>query len=179
MEEMLVVLVLYSVWASAVLVWSTLLDEGRILSSQMSRDGFEYVAIPDQSFLELMQQHSNLVIFDVHADRGASGWSELISYWLSISAVDLPRVLKWLPPGSAVVFCCRHAAEQLDTRIKTILLQLGIGTVYFLDDGQTFRPSHCDLAVTAGPANRQIRRRILNETRRCERGSQNQQRATI
>jgi hypothetical protein len=104
MEEMLVVLVLYSVWVSAVLVWSTLLDESRISNPQLSRDGFEYVAIPEQSFLELMQQQSNLVIFDVHAERGASGWSELISYWLPISAVDLPRVLKWLPPASTVVF---------------------------------------------------------------------------
>jgi hypothetical protein len=163
MEEMLVILVFYSIWASTVLVWSTLLDEGRMFNPQMSRDGFEYVAIPDQSFLELMQQHSNLVIFDVHADRGASGWSELISYWLPISAVDLPRVLKWLPPASTVVFCCRRVAERLGTRIKTILLQLGIGTVYFLDDGQTFRPNHCDLAVTADPANREIRRKILRE----------------
>lgn len=161
---MLVVLVLYSIWASVVLVWSTLLDEGRMLNPQMSRDGFEYVGIPDHSFLELMEQHPNLVIFDVHADRGASGWSELISYWLPISVVDLPRVLKWLPPQSAVVFCCRHATEQLDTRIKTILLQLGIGTVYFQDGGQTFRPNHCDLTVTADPANREIRRRTLRET---------------
>jgi hypothetical protein len=179
MEEMLVALVLYSIWASAVLVWSTLLDEGRMLSPQMSRGGLEYVAIPNHSFFELMEQHPNLVIFDVHADRGASGWSELISYWLPISGVDLPRVLKWLPPASTVVFCCRHAAEQLDTRIKTILLQLGIGTVYFLDDGQTFRPNHCDLAVTADPTNREIRRRTLTETRRREGGSQDQRRATI
>jgi hypothetical protein len=167
MEEMLVALVLYSIWASAVLVWSTLLDGGRMLSPQMSRGGFEYVAIPDHSFLELMDQHPNLVIFDVHADRGACGWSELISYWLPISAADLPRVLKWLPPASRVVFCCKNATEQLDTRIKTILLQLGIGAVYFLDDGQTFRPNHCDLAVTADPASREIRRRTLRETRRC------------
>jgi hypothetical protein len=164
MEEMLVVLVLYSIWASAVLVGSTLLDEERMLKPQISRNGFEYVAIPDHSFLELMEQHQNLMIFDLHADRGASGWSELISYWLSLSAVDLPRVLKWLPPASTIVFCCRHAAEQLDTRIKTILLQLGIGTVYFLDDGQAFRPSHCDLPVTADSANREIRRKTFRET---------------
>jgi hypothetical protein len=164
MEEMLVVLVLYSIWASAVLVWSTLLDEARMLNHQMSRGGVEYVAIPDHSFLELMERHQHLMIFDLHADPRASGWSELISYWLALSVVDLPRVLKWLPPRSTVVFCCRHAAEQLDTRINTILLQLGIGTVYFLDDGQTFRPNHCDLAVAADPANREIRRRTLRET---------------
>jgi hypothetical protein len=136
-----------------------------MFSSQMTRDEFEYVAVPDHSFLVLMQRHTNLVIFDVDADPGASGWAELISYWLLISAVDLPRVLKWLPPSSTVVFCCRRAAERLDTRIKTILLQLGIETVYFLDDGQSFRPNHCDLAVTADPANREIQRRTLRETR--------------
>jgi hypothetical protein len=177
MEEMLVILVLYSIWASAVLVGSTLLDEERMLSPQMSCGGFEYLAIPDHSFLELMEQHQNLIIFDLHADRGASGWSELISYWLSISAVNLPRVLKWLPPASTVVFCCKHAAEQLDTRIKTILLHLGIERVYFLDDGQTFRPNHCDLAVTADRANREIRRKTLDETRRREGDSPSQRRA--
>jgi hypothetical protein len=47
---MLVALVPHSIWASAVLVWSTRFDEGRRLSPQRSWGGFEYVAIPDHSF---------------------------------------------------------------------------------------------------------------------------------
>jgi hypothetical protein len=154
MAEMLVVLVLYSMWASAVLVWSTLLDEGRELRPQMSPGGVEYVSIPDHSFFELAAQHSNLVIFDVHAGCGTRGWSELISYWLTISAVDLPRVLKWLPPASRVVFCCKNATEQLDAHTKTILLQLGIGTIYFLGDGPVFQENRCSAPVTTRDAKR-------------------------
>jgi len=116
----------------------------------MSRAGIEYVAIPDPSFFDLAAQHSNLVVFEMHADHRAGACTEFISYWLPISSVDLPGVLKWLPPATRVVFCCKHATEQLDTLTKPILLQLGIKTVYFLSDspsskenaGLTLAPPH-------------------------------------
>jgi hypothetical protein len=132
MGEILVVYVLYSICACGVLVWSTLLDGGRVLGPRMPQDGLEYVAIQEDSFFEPTEQHPSLVIFDMHAAHEASGWGEFISYWLPISAVDLPSVLRWLPPASRVGFCCKNATAQLDTHTKTILLQLGIGTVYFL-----------------------------------------------
>jgi hypothetical protein len=98
------------------------------------------------------------VIFDIHADRGVSGQSEFISYWLPISVVDLPGVLKWLPPASSVAFCCKDAAEQLDSRIKTILLQLGIRIVYFLDDSSVVQADRsCAPDVSARTANRELR----------------------
>jgi hypothetical protein len=139
MGEILIIYVLYSICASGVLVWSTLSDEGRELRPRQSRGDVQYAAIPDHLFLELAEQHQNLVILDVHADRGSGGWSDLISYWLPISAVDLPRVMKCLPPASRVVFCCKDATEQLDTQTKAILLQLGIGTVYFLSNTSSSR----------------------------------------
>lgn len=52
MEEILVVYVLYSICACAVLVWSTLLDQGRLLDARMSERGIEYVAISEYSFFE-------------------------------------------------------------------------------------------------------------------------------
>src|SRR5579862_3714272 len=129
MAEVLMIFVLYAIGASAVLVWSTLLEKGRVFGPQMPRRGIEYFAIPGYTFFEFAEQHPNLVIFDVHAEGSASGGSEFISYWLPISAVDLPGVLKWLPPASTVVFCCKDATEHLDNRTKTILSQLGIGIV--------------------------------------------------
>jgi len=152
------IFVLYAIGASTVLVWSTLLDKGRGLGPQVSRRRIEYVAIPDCAFLELAEQCPDLVIFDVHADLGVSGWSEFISYWLPISVDDLPGVLKWLPPATRVAFCCKGAAEQLDTRTKTILLQLGIGTVYFLDGSSVVQADRsCAPDVTARAANRELR----------------------
>jgi hypothetical protein len=131
----------------------------------MSRGGLEHVAITDHSLFELAEQTS-LVIFDVHADRGAGGWSELISYWLPISAADLPRVLKWLPPTSRVVFCCKNATEQLDAHTKTILLQFGIGTVYFLSDRDVFQDSRCCEPLTTRNAKRELRKMTMTDMRR-------------
>jgi len=158
MAEILIIFVLYAIGASTVLVWSTLLEKGRVFGPQMSRRGIEYVAIPEYAFFELAEQDPNLVIFDVHGDGGSSGGPEFISYWLPISAVDLPGVLKWLPPASRVAFCCKGAAEQLDNRTKTILSQLGIGIVYFIDDnsvGQADRS--CASEIAARTANRELR----------------------
>jgi hypothetical protein len=109
----------------------------------MPQDGLEYVAIQGDSFFEPTEQHPSLVIFDVHAAREASGWGEFISCWLPISAVDLPSVLRWLPPASRVVFCCKNATAQLDTHTKTILWQLGIGTVYFLSGSAVLQGNRC------------------------------------
>jgi hypothetical protein len=56
MGQMLIIFVFYCVGASAVLVWSTLLDEGRGLRPQASRCGIEYVAIPDHLLFEWEEQ---------------------------------------------------------------------------------------------------------------------------
>jgi hypothetical protein len=168
MAEILIIFVFYPICASVVLVWSTLLGDGRALRSRMSRGEIEYAAIPDHSFFELAAQHSNLVIFEMHADHGAGGCSDLISYWLPISSVDLPDVLRWLPPASRVVFCCKDATEQLNTRTKTVLLQLGVGTVYFLDDRTVFQGNRWfDPEVTTHDGNRERRKITITETRRC------------
>ena len=91
----------------------------------------------------------------------------LVSSWLPISSVDLPGVLKWLPPATRVVFCCREATEQLDTSTKTVLLQLGIGTVYFLGDRSVFHGGRwLDPEVTTRDGNREVRKITIRETRR-------------
>ena len=167
MAEILMIFVLYAIGASTVLVWSTLLEKGRVFGPQISQRGIEYVAIPGYTFFELAEQHPNLVIFDVHADGGASGGSEFVSHWLPISAVDLPGVLKWLPPASRVVFCCKDATEHLDTQTKTILLLLGIGIAYFLDDSSLVPAKNsCASTFATLDANQELRKITTRETRR-------------
>ena len=167
MGQTLILFVFYAICASAVLVWSTLLDEGRALRPQAFRAGIEYVEIPQQSLLELAEKFPNLVIFDLHGDHVASGWAEVISCWLPISRVDLPSILKWLPSASKVVFCCREATGELDTQTKTILLQFGIRSVYFLDDSLVHQADRCcGLGVSTHSANLQLRRLTTTEARR-------------
>jgi hypothetical protein len=167
MGEILVIFVLYAIGASTVLVWSTLLDTGRMLAPQVSPRGIEYVAISDCIFFELAEQHPEFVIFDIHADRGVSGWSEHISHWLPISIAELPCVLKWLPPESIVVLCCKNAAQQLDTRTKTMFLELGIGTVYFLDDSSAFQTSRSAIPrITTEDSNREADKITSREVER-------------
>jgi hypothetical protein len=162
MAQILIILVFYSICASTVLVWSTLLHEGYRLSSQISRKWIDYVAIPDHFLFEWLEQCPGIVIFDVHAGRGDRGWRQFVSHWLTISAIDLPTVLKWLPPASTVVFCCKDATEQIDTRTKTILLELGIGTVYFLDDSRVLQAnSCCQSGARACKANQELRKRNM------------------
>jgi hypothetical protein len=167
MEQVLIPLVFYSICASVVLVWTTLLDTGQVLNTQRPLSGVQFVAIPEWSVFELAEQHQSLVIFDLHGDRVASGWSDFLSCWLPISTVDLPRILKWLPPASRVVVCCRGAAEQLDAQTNAIFLQLGIGSVYFLDGGLVHQTNRCCAPnISTVSKNRELRRLTTTEARR-------------
>lgn len=167
MGEILILIVFYSICASAVLVWSTLLEERRVSRPQLPPGGIEYVAIPDQVLFTWAERCPSLVIFDVHADHGLSRWYESISHCLPISPCELSGVLKWLPPASRVVLCCKDATDQLGPQAKTILLQLGIGTVYFLNDTPVFQADHRGDAdfITRVPS-REAGKVIMKKTRR-------------
>ena len=159
MAQILIILVFYSICASTVLVWSTLSHKEYGLSPQKSRKWIDYVAIPDHLLFEWLELWPGIMIFDVHAGRGYREWSQFVSHWLPISAIDVPTVLRWLPPASTVVFCCKDATEQIDTRTKTILLELGIETVYFLDDRRILQAnSSCRSGVRASKANQELRK---------------------
>jgi hypothetical protein len=167
MGQVLILLVCYSICASVVLVWTTLLDAGPVLNPQGPRSGVQFVAIPECSIFELAEQDPNLVIFDVHTDRRTGGRLEFISYWLPIHIGDLPSMLKWLPPGSRVVFCCKNATEQIDMHAKCVLLRLGIKTVYFLSGSPVPEENRwLDPEVTARDDNRELRRVLTTEARR-------------
>jgi hypothetical protein len=169
MGEILILVVFYSVCASAVLVWSTLLGERRVFRPQIPPGGIEieYVAIPDHLLFTWAERCPGLVIFDVHADHGVSRWYESTSYYLPISPCELPGVLKWLPPASRVVLCCKDATDQFAPQAQTMLLQLGIGTVYFLNDTPGFEANHRGEAglITRDPS-REPGKLTMKNTRR-------------
>lgn len=142
MREFLIVYVVCYLCAAAALVWWTLNERGG-RDLQAARGKLRYVAISDYLLLEWAGQVPDLVILDLHMDRGIGGWEEFASYWLPISLTDLPSLLKWLPRTSMVVFCCREATQQLDDPSKTALMQAGIGTVYFLEESPVFPADRC------------------------------------
>lgn len=167
MGQVLILLVFYSVCAAVVLIWTTLLDAGRVWNAEMPSSGIQFVPLPECSLFELAEQDPSLVIFDVHANRKTSGRLKFISHWLPISAGQLPIMLKLLPPGSRVVLCCKDAIEQIDTHTKRILLQLGIKTVYFVSDYDVMYGNRWfDPEVTMHNANRKLRKTTIIETRR-------------
>jgi len=168
MGQILILIVFYSVCASAVLVGSTLLDERRMFCPPRAPGGIKCVAIPDHLLLTWAEQCPSLVIFDMHVDHGFSRWSESISYCLPIPPCELSSVLKWLPPASRVVLCCKDAAEQLAPQDKTILLQLGIGTVYFLSDSPLFEENYLGEAdYTTRDPDREPGKVTVKAKRRC------------
>ena len=167
MGQTLIFLLFYAVCAVVVLVWSTLREEGVDSGQRAARPMVRRVAISDYLLVEWADQVPDLVILDVHADRGIGEWDELAPYWVPVRLTDLSTLLNWLPSGSMVVFCCREATKQLDTRSETALLQAGIGTIYFLDDSPVFQANHCcDHDVQLRDANGEFRKITMRETRR-------------
>lgn len=131
--------VVYSVFASAVLVVCTLLNRRRQAEPLGLARSLEYVPISESVLLGWARKCSNLVIFDLHAwdlhpRLSSKAREEFAACYLPISVEDLPGILRWLPPRTRVMFFCRCAAEHWDFRTESELLRLGIETVYFLDD---------------------------------------------
>lgn len=168
MGQILIFLVFYAVCAVVVLVWSTLREEGVDSGHRAARPMVRRVAISDYLLVEWADQVPDLVILDVHVDRGIGEWDELAPHWIPVRLTDLSTLLNWLPSGSMVVFCCREATKQLDTRSETALLQAGIGTIYFLDDSPVFQANHCcDHDVLRSDGSRGLRDvNARNEARR-------------
>ena len=167
MGQALILLVGYAVCASAVLVWSTLHEERVDSGHRVPRLMVRRVGISDYLLMEWAEHVPDLVILDVHVDHGIAEWDEFASHWLPIRPYDLRNLLKWLPPTSMVVFCCREATEQLDAQSETALVRAGIGTIYFLDASVVFQANHCfDHDVPMHDGNPQLRKITIRETRR-------------
>jgi len=147
-------LVIYTICASAVLIWGTLGCPGPKGILQAVNSSIECIVIPHVLLTEWEHFCSNLVIFHLHADCDRDLRHESIPGELTVSASELSSLVTWLPPQSTVVFSCQDGALRLDDRIERTLLSLGIEAVYFLDSD-----ADClQTATTAKNARWQIRR---------------------
>ncbi|MGB7602692.1 MAG: hypothetical protein WBM24_20485 [Candidatus Sulfotelmatobacter sp.] len=139
------VLMVYTIYASAVLIWSTSHGNNGVRAActhPSSKSEIDYVSIPSFLLRDWIERSANLVVFDLHVDNGRNAGQESFPEMLSTSVSDLHNLLKWLPPESTVVFSCGDNIERFDAQIEEALLHLGIEAVYFLDKDATFkRPS--------------------------------------
>jgi hypothetical protein len=134
-------LILYAICASAVLIFSTLPQERPAPKSgpRAPKRGITYVVIPRFLFNEWAHCYPNLVIFDLQTHHERNTRCESIPESLQVSLVDLPGLLKWLPPESTVVVSGGAAMERLDAKSESTLFRLGIDVIFLLDRSVTFR----------------------------------------
>lgn len=130
-------LMVYVLCASALLVYSTL-PHGYPdpKAGQLTPRGtVDYVVISGVLLREWAAYCPNLMIFDLHRDSERNSRHEHIPGALAISADDFRHLVKWLPPGSRIVFSGAGFKQHLDAQTEGILFQLGIEAIYFVDGG--------------------------------------------
>lgn len=114
-------LILYSIFASSVLIWCTLLEPQQVEAKQVVR----YVEISSRLFNDWRQARSDLVVIDLR-DRARN----IIGGALNVLPGQLDGLLRWIPPKTTLVFCGIREAEHCRDEIQATLLQVGIDVVY-------------------------------------------------
>lgn len=138
------VLILYAIYASAVLIWSTSHrndDLSLKCTHPASKIGIDYIAVPSSLLNKWVACYPNLVVFRIFSDSERRARKEGCPGMLTISMNDLPALLKWFPLGSTGACVRGDDIERFDAGIEARLLQLGIEAIYFLDDGAKCPPS--------------------------------------
>jgi hypothetical protein len=132
-------LIIYVICASAVMIWSTSLDNETYRSCR--KHTVEYIAIP-RMLLDTWATHcSNLVVFDVLDRHTNDRKRQRIPGSLQITLCELPALAKWLPDHTKLVLSNFDVSVHLDASIENTLLDVGIGVIYILDGGSAFPSS--------------------------------------
>ena len=146
-------LILYTIYASALLIWSTsrgnnhlrplcpnpaakvvLNNDALLLNYDApNKDTLTYVLIPGFLLNQWIACSDNLLVFDLHSPSESGAGQERFSEMLTVSMQGLRNLVTWIPPCSRVVFSCSHDFERFDAHIENKLLELGIAAVYLFD----------------------------------------------
>jgi hypothetical protein len=135
-------LMVYTIYASAVLIWSTSRGKNDVRAActhPSSKSEIDYVSVPGFLLRDWIERSGNLIVFDLRDDSERNAAQQSFPEMLVTSTSDLHNLLKWLPPESTVVFSCGDSIERFDAQIEEALLHLGIEAVYFLDKDAAFK----------------------------------------
>ena len=108
-------------------------DLRRTCSHAAVKSKINFVAVPSSLLNDWAKRNPDLLIFDLCTDSERNVRQEDISGLLPVTKSDFPNLLKWLPPGSTVVFSCADVIERFNAQAEGAFLQLGIQTIYFVE----------------------------------------------
>lgn len=132
-----VALILYGVFAGAVVVWCTI---------HRGRPHVNFVAISREMLADLMRSHDDLVVVELRKSEITG-----IPGALSVPFDQLQGFLRWMPSRTTLVLCGANEVALCRQEIETPLLRLDIEMVYVLEDGRGSR-----MARTAPQATRRL-----------------------
>jgi rhodanese-related sulfurtransferase len=113
-------LILYSVCASAFVIWCSL------------RTNLAYKVISDAALNKWKIERPNLIVFDLLTESEEQPVGSVPDA-LEIRDRELAELLQWIPRKSTVVFCHRLHSHHLDAHAEEALLRAAIDVVYLLE----------------------------------------------
>jgi len=129
-------LITWCVWAGVILFLCPLINHDPESSRMRSKPpGLDYIGISMALLSEWEMHQSILLIIDLRSetDQGTNGNS--IPGSLNIPIPQLARLLRWIPPGSRLVFCNEGEVARFSATVEQALLTAGIDGVYILEGG--------------------------------------------
>jgi len=137
---MTTVLVIYVLYASVVLVWSSL---------DQSNEGLRHLVVSAALLEEGTVLGTDPVVIELRSvELGLQRVSSLPGS-LVVSRTELNSLARWTPPRATLVFCGRGERRYLDSRVEEALLELGIGAVYWLDLPTEYEPRHASVGTVS------------------------------
>lgn len=136
-------LIVYAIYVAVVVIWS-------VACGTSQATALSYATISVELLKEWESCGKNLIVIDLIRTppaRAASGtYCEPLSGTLSVSIAELHDVLRWIPPLTTLVFCCRGEVSRFDPNIEQHLLQAQINVVYWI-----VLPAAVSIPVKASP----------------------------
>jgi hypothetical protein len=114
-------LIIYAIYVLATLVWCA----SRIMS-------LRYVPISADTLNQWSASRENLIVIRLHSKSMRRVDRETVPGMLDVSPLELPGLLRWIPPQSSLVFCGQPQIVRFDANIEELLFRAKINPVYFL-----------------------------------------------
>jgi len=121
---MTTVLVIYVLYASVVLIWS---------SVDQSNVGIRHLVISAALLEEGAVLGTDPIVIELRGVQPGPQRVSRIPGSLVVSRSELNSLVRWAPPCTTLVFCERGERRYLDSRVAETLLELDIRAVYWLD----------------------------------------------
>jgi hypothetical protein len=135
-------LIVIGVYILTMLIWS---------ATQMV--SLRYEAISFETLNRWTTSCENLMVIHLQSKPSPRADNETVPSILDVSTVELPNLLKWMPPHSTLVFYCPGNFQRFDAKIEELLFRAEINPVYLLT-----LPIHEPISSTGVSGNRLLAR---------------------